>query len=94
MVHISKLVRIKNAILNNIKLDLLSNHLLNKFTKHVKENNRLENLGDIISRFIWLEYYYKLKTLGWSKEETLYKIYTRELNKKLCIELSTLNTLD
>ena len=91
MVHISKLVRIKNAILNNIKLDLLSNHLLNKFTKHVKENNRLENL---ISRFIWLEHYYKLKTLGWSKEETLYKIYTRELNKKLCIGLSTLNTLD
>ena len=56
MDHISKLVRMKNTTLNNIKLKLSNNHLLNKFTKHVKKNNRPKGLEDIISKFIWLGY--------------------------------------
>ena len=39
----------KNTVLNSIKLELPSNYLLDKFTKHVKENNRPKNLGDIIN---------------------------------------------
>ena len=35
-----KLVRIKNTILNSIKLELSSNHFINEFTKYVKKNNR------------------------------------------------------
>ena len=46
----------KNATLNNVKLKLSNNHLLNKFTKHVKKNNRPKGLEDIISKFIWLGY--------------------------------------
>ena len=46
----------KNTTLNNIKLKLSNNHLLNKFTKHVKKNNRPKGLEDIISKFIWLGY--------------------------------------
>jgi len=47
--HIFKLVGIKNAILDNIKLELPSNHLLNEL---VKENNRSKGLKSIISRFL------------------------------------------
>jgi len=46
----------KNATLNNVKLKSSNNHLLNKFTKHVKKNNGPEGLEDIISKFIWLGY--------------------------------------
>jgi len=40
----------ENAVLDSIKLKLPCNHLLNKLAKHVKENNRLEGLGGIISK--------------------------------------------
>ena len=35
-----KLVRIKNTILNSIKLELPSNHFINEFIKYIKKNNR------------------------------------------------------
>ena len=35
---------------------------------------------------------YDLKTLELVKKETLYKVYTRELDRELCIELFTLYT--
>ena len=54
--HTSKLVRIDNAVLDSIQLELSSNYLLNEFTKYVKENNRFGGLGNIISGFTWLEY--------------------------------------
>jgi len=33
-----------------------------------------------------------LRPQSWSKEETLYRVYIRELNKELCTGLSTLYT--
>ena len=42
MGHTSKLVGMENAVLDSIKLELSSNHLLYEFTKCVKENNRFE----------------------------------------------------
>lgn len=54
--YTSKLVMIKNTVLDNIKLELSSNHFLNEFTKCVKKNNRSEYLIDIISRFTWIGY--------------------------------------
>ena len=49
MGHIFKLVGIKNAILDNIKLELPSNYLLNEL---IKENNRSKGLKSIISKFL------------------------------------------
>jgi len=54
--YISKLVGIKNTILDNVKLELSSNHSLNEFTKCVKKNDRSEYLRGIISRFTWIGY--------------------------------------
>ena len=48
--YIFKLVGMKNTILNIIKLELPSNHFLNELTKHIKQKNRPESLGGIISR--------------------------------------------
>ena len=39
----------KNTILDRIKLESLNNHILNKFTRHVKDNNRPDNLRNIIN---------------------------------------------
>ena len=52
MGHIFKLVGIKNTILDNIKLELPSNYLLNELIKYVKENNRSKGLKSIISKFL------------------------------------------
>ena len=49
MGHIFKLVGIKNTILDNIKLELPSNYLLNEL---IKENNRSKGLKSIISKFL------------------------------------------
>ena len=49
--HISKIVRIKNTVLDSIILELSNNHFLNELVKHVKQDNRPECFGDIISRF-------------------------------------------
>ena len=51
MGHIFKLVGIKNAILDNIKLELPSNYL-NELIKCVKKNNRSKGLKSIISKFL------------------------------------------
>ena len=54
--YIPKLVRMKNIILDRIKLKLLSNYFLNELTKHVKKINRSKGFGSIISKFTWLRY--------------------------------------
>jgi len=66
----------KNTILDSIKLELPSNHQLNEFTKHIKENNRPECLGSIISRFIWLRY---------NDRNQLLKVSRPMLQQKICI---------
>jgi len=50
----SKLVGVKNAILDSIKLELPSNHLLNELAKHVKKHNGPKGLGDVVGQFAWL----------------------------------------
>ena len=54
--HTFKLVRMKNTILDSIKLKSSSTYLLNKLTKCVKQNNRPKCLESIINKFTWLEY--------------------------------------
>jgi len=48
--HTSKLVRMKDTILDNIKLKSSSNHFLNELVKSVKQNNRPKDLENTISR--------------------------------------------
>jgi len=43
--HTSKLVGIKDAILDSIKLKLSGNHLFNKLAQSVEQNNRPKDLG-------------------------------------------------
>jgi len=50
----SKLVGVKNAILDGIKLKSPSNHLLNELVKCVEKDNRPEGLWGVVGQFAWL----------------------------------------
>ena len=50
--YIFKLVRIKNTVLDSIKLKSFGNYLLNELTNYIKQNNRSESLWSTISKFI------------------------------------------
>jgi len=47
----TKLVRIENTVLDSIKLELPSNHLLNELAKGVEQNNGLKGLGSVVGWF-------------------------------------------
>jgi len=50
----TKLVRMENTVLDSIKLESPSNHLLNKLAKGVEQDNRSKGLGNVIGWFVRL----------------------------------------
>jgi len=47
----TKLVGIEDTVLDNIKLESPSNHLLNELAKGIEQNNRPKSLGSVIGWF-------------------------------------------
>ena len=47
----TKLVGIKDTVLDSVKLESPSNHLLNELAKDVEQDNRLKGLGSVIGWF-------------------------------------------
>jgi len=47
----TKLVRMKDTVLDSIKLESPSNHLLNELAKGVEQDNRSKGLGSVIGWF-------------------------------------------
>jgi len=45
------LVGIKDTVLDSVKLESPSNHLLNELAKDVEQDNRLKGLGSVIGWF-------------------------------------------
>ena len=51
----TKLVEMKDTVLDSIKLELPGNHLLNELAKGVEQDNRLKGLGSVIGWFARLK---------------------------------------
>jgi len=47
----TKLVGMKDTVLDSIKLESPSNYLLNELAKGVEQNNRLKSLGSVVGWF-------------------------------------------
>jgi len=47
----TKLVGIKDTVLDSVKLELPGNHLLNELAKGVEQNNRSKGLGSVVGWF-------------------------------------------
>ena len=54
--------------------------------------NNTKELNKVSSTELSILYCYNLKTLEWVKKKPYIRINTRELNRELCIRLSTLYT--
>jgi len=50
----TKLVGMEDTVLDSIKLELPSNHLLNELAKGVEQNNGLKGLGSVVGWFVRL----------------------------------------